>query len=67
MKTCKDLATEFFRTAGSYDLASLIRESNKLKFLLKLLLTHQREGHRTLIFSQSTKMLDLIEIVLGKH
>jgi len=25
---------------------------------------HRAEGHRTLIFSQSKKMLDLIEVVL---
>ena len=48
----------------SSDSALLLRESGKLRVLLSLVLRHREEGHRTLIFSQSVKMLDLIQLVL---
>ncbi|XP_067084863.1 DNA excision repair protein ERCC-6-like [Osmerus mordax] len=43
---------------------TLISESGKLMFLVDLLLRLKEEGHRTLVFSQSRKMLDIIERVL---
>ncbi|XP_051901918.1 DNA excision repair protein ERCC-6-like isoform X4 [Pristis pectinata] len=42
----------------------LVQESGKLVFLLGLLERLQEEGHRTLVFSQSRKMLDIIQRVL---
>ncbi|XP_032084473.1 DNA excision repair protein ERCC-6-like [Thamnophis elegans] len=42
----------------------LIQESGKLSFLVALLERLQDEGHRTLVFSQSQKMSDIIERVL---
>ncbi|XP_028400404.1 DNA excision repair protein ERCC-6-like [Dendronephthya gigantea] len=42
----------------------LVEESGKLVFLLQLLVNLKREGHRTLVFSQSRKMLDIIQKVL---
>ncbi|XP_061454864.1 DNA excision repair protein ERCC-6-like isoform X2 [Rhineura floridana] len=42
----------------------LIEESGKLCFLVALLERLQEEGHRTLVFSQSRKMLDIIERIL---
>ncbi|XP_033628161.1 DNA excision repair protein ERCC-6-like isoform X1 [Asterias rubens] len=42
----------------------LMEESCKLQFLISLLTNLKREGHRTLVFSQSRKMLDIIEKVL---
>uniref|UniRef100_A0A8C3XUL5 DNA excision repair protein ERCC-6-like n=1 Tax=Chelydra serpentina TaxID=8475 RepID=A0A8C3XUL5_CHESE len=42
----------------------LIRESGKLMFLMGLLERLQEEGHRTLVFSQSRKMLDILERIL---
>ncbi|XP_069796561.1 DNA excision repair protein ERCC-6-like isoform X2 [Narcine bancroftii] len=42
----------------------LIEESGKLVFLLGLLERLREEGHRTLVFSQSRKMLDIIQRVL---
>uniref|UniRef100_A0A8C8RK69 DNA excision repair protein ERCC-6-like n=1 Tax=Pelusios castaneus TaxID=367368 RepID=A0A8C8RK69_9SAUR len=42
----------------------LIQESGKLLFLMGLLEKLQEEGHRTLVFSQSRKMLDIIERIL---
>ncbi|XP_022086433.1 DNA excision repair protein ERCC-6-like [Acanthaster planci] len=42
----------------------LLTESCKLQFLVSLLVNLRREGHRTLVFSQSRKMLDIIEKVL---
>ncbi|TRY81563.1 hypothetical protein DNTS_012083 [Danionella cerebrum] len=43
---------------------TLIQESGKLLFLISLLECLREEGHRTLVFSQSRKMLDIIERVL---
>ncbi|XP_048369641.1 DNA excision repair protein ERCC-6-like [Sphaerodactylus townsendi] len=43
---------------------SLIEESGKVKFLITLLDRLQEEGHQTLVFSQSRKMLDIIERIL---
>ncbi|XP_070808054.1 DNA excision repair protein ERCC-6-like [Pituophis catenifer annectens] len=42
----------------------LIQQSGKLSFLVALLERLQDEGHRTLVFSLSRKMLDIIERVL---
>ena len=52
------------REVQEEDAASLIEQSGKLLFLDKLLVRLHEEGHRTLIFSQSRKMLDIIERVL---
>ncbi|XP_069136028.1 DNA excision repair protein ERCC-6-like [Argopecten irradians] len=41
----------------------LINESGKLIFIVQLLTQLKAEGHRTLIFSQSRKILDIIEKV----
>ncbi|KAJ6644784.1 hypothetical protein lerEdw1_013549, partial [Lerista edwardsae] len=47
---------------------TLIEESGKLHFLVALLERLQEEGHRTLVFSQSRKMLDIIErILIHRH
>ncbi|KAG1958528.1 chromatin remodeling [Pimephales promelas] len=43
---------------------TLVRESGKLQFLVSLMECLREEGHRTLIFSQSRKMLDIMERVL---
>ncbi|XP_020663366.3 DNA excision repair protein ERCC-6-like [Pogona vitticeps] len=45
----------------------LMKESGKLGFLVTLLERLQREGHRTLVFSQSRKMLDIIERILRRR
>ncbi|XP_021364793.1 DNA excision repair protein ERCC-6-like [Mizuhopecten yessoensis] len=42
---------------------TLINESGKLIFIVQLLTQLKAEGHRTLIFSQSRKILDIIEKV----
>ncbi|XP_076331442.1 DNA excision repair protein ERCC-6-like isoform X2 [Tachypleus tridentatus] len=42
----------------------LIEESGKLGFLLSLLNQLRKEGHRTLVFSQSRKILDIIQRIL---
>ncbi|XP_029463405.1 DNA excision repair protein ERCC-6-like [Rhinatrema bivittatum] len=44
---------------------SLIQESGKLVFLMGLLEKLRDEGHQTLVFSQSRKMLDIINKVLS--
>lgn len=41
----------------------LIAESGKLKFLVQLMSRLKKEKHRTLIFSQSRKMIDIIQKV----
>ncbi|KAL7549675.1 hypothetical protein ACHAWF_012945 [Thalassiosira exigua] len=43
---------------------ALVRDSAKLQVLLALITRLKRSGHRTLVFSQSTKMLDIMEKVL---
>uniref|UniRef100_A0A7M4ET24 DNA excision repair protein ERCC-6-like n=1 Tax=Crocodylus porosus TaxID=8502 RepID=A0A7M4ET24_CROPO len=43
---------------------ALIQESGKLVFLIGLLERLRKEGHKTLVFSQSRKMLDIIECIL---
>ncbi|XP_053328889.1 DNA excision repair protein ERCC-6-like [Spea bombifrons] len=43
---------------------ALIEESGKLSFLIELLQQLREEGHRTLVFSQSRKMLDIIDRIL---
>ncbi|XP_071979456.1 DNA excision repair protein ERCC-6-like [Engystomops pustulosus] len=42
----------------------LIEESGKLVLLIELLQKLREEGHRTLVFSQSRKMLDMIDRIL---
>ncbi|XP_060105498.1 DNA excision repair protein ERCC-6-like [Heteronotia binoei] len=42
----------------------LIEESGKVRFLIALLDRLQEEGHQTLVFSQSRKMLDILERIL---
>ncbi|KFP32091.1 DNA excision repair protein ERCC-6-like, partial [Colius striatus] len=44
---------------------TVIQESGKMQFLVGLLERLREEGHRTLVFSQSRKMLDIIEHVLS--
>uniref|UniRef100_A0A8C6JXC3 DNA excision repair protein ERCC-6-like n=1 Tax=Melopsittacus undulatus TaxID=13146 RepID=A0A8C6JXC3_MELUD len=44
---------------------TLIQESGKMLFLVGLLERLREEGHQTLVFSQSRKMLDIIERVLS--
>jgi hypothetical protein len=60
-------------STGQYDRAvlvdsrkpeDLLRESAKLEVLVALVGRLQKSGHRILIFSQSTRMLDIIERVL---
>lgn len=46
---------------------TLIQESGKMLFLVGLLERLREEGHRTLVFSQSRKMLDIIEQVLSRR
>ncbi|XP_058857887.1 chromodomain-helicase-DNA-binding protein 5-like isoform X4 [Acipenser ruthenus] len=46
---------------GSYDGNSLVRSSGKLTLLQTMLRKLKDGGHRVLIFSQMTKMLDLLE------
>ncbi|XP_063165080.1 DNA excision repair protein ERCC-6-like [Candoia aspera] len=45
----------------------LIEESGKLKFLIALLAKLREEGHQTLVFSLSRKMLDIIECILTQQ
>ena len=48
----------------SLDPLLLLSESHKLRVLLSLLEGHRSSGHRTLVFSQSVKMLDIIAAAL---
>ena len=42
----------------------LVEDSGKMVFLCKLMTKLRNEKHRTIIFSQSRKMLDIIQKVL---
>ncbi|XP_063359709.1 chromodomain-helicase-DNA-binding protein Mi-2 homolog [Cydia amplana] len=46
---------------GNYDTSALIKASGKLVLLAKMLQKLKEQGHRVLIFSQMTKMLDILE------
>lgn len=46
---------------GTYDVQALIKAAGKLVLLSKMLKKLREEGHRVLIFSQMTKMLDILE------
>ncbi|XP_054288773.1 chromodomain-helicase-DNA-binding protein Mi-2 homolog isoform X2 [Macrosteles quadrilineatus] len=46
---------------GAFELQSLIKASGKLILLSKMLRKLHDSGHRVLIFSQMTKMLDILE------
>ncbi|KAK5912027.1 hypothetical protein CesoFtcFv8_001942 [Champsocephalus esox] len=48
-------------STGSYDGNQLVKSSGKVTLLQKMLRKLKDEGHRVLIFSQMTKMLDLLE------
>jgi len=49
------------------DFGELVRESSKMKILLKLLIQLKKEKHRVLIYSQMTSMLDILEDFLSAH
>ena len=48
----------------SLDSKFILENTCKLKFLINLLALHREEGHRTLVFSRSVRMLDIIQHVL---
>ncbi|XP_053689354.1 chromodomain-helicase-DNA-binding protein Mi-2 homolog isoform X2 [Sabethes cyaneus] len=46
---------------GNYEITSLTKAAGKLVLLEKMLKQLKEQGHRVLIFSQMTKMLDILE------
>jgi chromodomain-helicase-DNA-binding protein 4 len=46
---------------GMYETTALVKASGKLVLLSKMLRVLKEQGHRVLIFSQMTKMLDILE------
>eukprot|EP00092_Neocalanus_flemingeri_P015825 GFUD01017130.1.p1 GENE.GFUD01017130.1~~GFUD01017130.1.p1 ORF type:complete len:1937 (+),score=754.41 GFUD01017130.1:187-5997(+) len=46
---------------GLFEISSMIKACGKLTLMTKMLKQLKTEGHRVLIFSQMTKMLDLLE------
>lgn len=57
------LVKEASRKYINCDSDLLLKDCAKLKVLIDLLIRLKHSGHRTLVFSQSTKMLDVIEKV----
>lgn len=58
-------AEEAITTAGGlYEISSLTKAAGKLVLLSKMLKQLKEKGHRVLIFSQMTKMLDILEYFL---
>lgn len=47
------------------DVESLVQDSAKLQVLISLVLRLKKSGHKALVFSQSTKMLDIIGLALA--
>ncbi|XP_062850271.1 chromodomain-helicase-DNA-binding protein 3 isoform X1 [Trichomycterus rosablanca] len=54
-------------SSGGYEGASLTKSSGKLMLLQKMLRKLKEKGHRVLVFSQMTKMLDLLEDFLDSE
>ncbi|XP_077444255.1 chromodomain-helicase-DNA-binding protein 3 isoform X3 [Stigmatopora argus] len=55
-------STEAQKTSnGAYEGSALTKASGKLTLLQKMLRKLKEQGHRVLVFSQMTKMLDLLE------
>ena len=52
---------------NSVDIDEVLDDTAKLAFLVDLLENLKSNGHRTLVFSQSTRMLDIIQKVLQKR
>ncbi|XP_076016195.1 chromodomain-helicase-DNA-binding protein 3 isoform X6 [Genypterus blacodes] len=48
-------------TSGAYEGSALTKASGKLTLMQKMLRKLKEQGHRVLVFSQMTKMLDLLE------
>ncbi|KAF2075926.1 hypothetical protein CYY_002774 [Polysphondylium violaceum] len=67
MMTCDfdDMKT-LMSASSQTDIKSIIRNSGKMQILFYLLQNLKTEGHRTLIFSQSVKMLNSIQSLLEK-
>jgi DNA helicase INO80 len=57
-------AHEIFGSSNIWipDFGKLLAESGKLRVLDSLLTQLKAEGHRVLIYSQMTKMIDLLEV-----
>jgi len=60
----EELAINVGRLLATANPDDLVQQSAKLCILLSLIENFRQNGHRTLIFSQSTKMLDIIEKTL---
>jgi superfamily II DNA/RNA helicase len=57
-------ATDAVRSLRDYSCEELLQQSTKLRVMYDLMHDLHLRGHRTLIFSQSTKVLDIIQYVL---
>ena len=60
-----DSADEIQKLTKSPHVDDLCELSGKLKVVMKLLPLWKKEGHKVLLFSQSTRMLDIFEQVLN--
>jgi DNA helicase INO80 len=61
------LISPLFDTFGSSSIwtpqfEELLKDSGKLKTLDNLLTKLKKEGHRVLLYSQMTKMIDILEV-----
>lgn len=77
MKLCEGIGEEIGRLpslptgSSPEDLARAVQqltsESSKMRLLESLLASHVEEGHRTLVFCQSRKVLGMISLLLAHH
>lgn len=59
-----EIANENLLEDGSYDIAALVAVSGKLSILQIMLQKLKDTGHKVLIFSGMTKLLDILEYLL---
>ena len=59
---CEFTIESFHLQSPSADRNALICDSGKLKVLDRVLKKLKDEGHRVLIYSQMTKMIDILEV-----
>lgn len=63
----KEMEAEVHLRIKQTPIDRLVNESTKIKLMKDLLLNHKKSGHRTLIFSQYTRMLDIVERVIKEN
>ncbi|KAG8084404.1 hypothetical protein GUJ93_ZPchr0010g8063 [Zizania palustris] len=67
LRKCCNHPYLFVENYNMYQREEIVRASGKFELLDRLLPKLQRAGHRVLLFSQMTKLLDILEVYLQIH